>query len=375
MSRSLLGYIIVMGVLTTPLRGQDLDRMARRVDSALRVSLEAEQSVKEYRAAHKPRLAFDDSIVIGGGKIALYFNPVVATLAHDAAAELEPRLAKLGTALDLMNPLLFSVAPDSAYNGYDERYRRTGAINVAQYFQSHMSTPNRTFTPDQDGKAIASIMMSAVATALRPKTASAVGGWINDALPLAADLTPKPDWGEMRLAVVSSPSRTGRACYEGDLKACRLFLELDSVADPARVLFDSAGRRRIVEWEGDRMRRASREAFMRCIDNNDEACITVMNIGRISVLAGPAIRSAVVARALSLGKDGALERLLTTRGSARESIAAAANMPLDSVISDWRRHLNERSGVSVNLPLTIAISSLVWIGICFFLAYRSSRWR
>jgi hypothetical protein len=197
---------------------------------------------------------------------------------------------------------------------------------------------------------------------------------MNGAFGLTPGLTPKPDWDALRLAVVSSPSFLGKACYLGDIRACRLFLSLDTVPDPPRMLFDSVGRRLVVEYEGDRVVRASRVATQRCLGGNDDACITVLNIAGVSPLASPYMRGSLIVHAMDLGGDHAVERLLVTPGSTRDALAGAAKQPIDSVVKSWQSHVNGRSG-SQALPLVVAISSILWIVVCVFLALRSSRWR
>ena len=175
--------------------------------------------------------------------------------------------------------------------------------------------------------------------------------------------------------MVSSPSRVGRACFMGGLAACKAYLGLDSVPDPAHALFDSTGRRLLVEYDNNRMRYASRDSYTRCIDGNDEACVAVMNIAGIGPLSSPYMRSSLLTEALDLGGPRALERLMTSQGSAGEALAAAANQPLDSLVAAWQHPMNERFGTSANLPLSVVLSSLAGIGVCVFLALRSSRWR
>src|SRR5262249_1072298 len=107
----------------------------------------------------------------------------------------------------------------------------------------------------------------------------------------------------------------------------------------------------------------------------DDACLTVLRMIHFSALASPFVRASVVSHALTMGGPQAAERLVIASGSTRDALAAAAGQPIDSVIADWQRHLSERAGTASNLPLSIAISSLVWIAVCVFLSLRSSRWR
>jgi hypothetical protein len=62
------------------------------------------------------------------------------------------------------------------------------------------------------------------------------------------------------------------------------------------------------------------------------------------------------------GGTGAYDRLVSAHGSVREQLAAAAGVPLDSVVSAWRaRVLAARSEPMMVTPL-VALAALVWCG-------------
>jgi hypothetical protein len=373
MSNLLAGYLIVAGVAATRMDGQDLHQMSVNLDSVVRASAMAQQAILSYRKANPATLGFRDSVMIASGKVKVYFNPEHAEPARAGAAEADRQLASLGAALNRVGNIVFSITPDSAFNNYDNRYERPHALNVRRHLASDPSKPNRTST-DGDARSIASVIVRAVATEASFTAASAINQWVA-AAPLAPELEPKPDWGALRLQIVSSPSHFGRDCFLGDVHACRLYLELDTLPDPPSTLLDAAGRQRMVKRESISAARASSVATERCLAGNDDACLTVLRMIRLSAMSTPFVRASLVSHALTLGGERAAERLIATPGAARDAIAATANQPLDSVIADWQRHLNERSGTASNLPLSIAISSLIWIGLCVFLSLRSSRWR
>ncbi len=375
MSRSLAGYLIVAGVLASRAEGQDLNRMARQVDSMLYQAVIAQKAVFDYRKANPASLGFRDSVMIASGKVKIYFNPEFAEPARAGAAEAEKGLAYLGSGMSRVGSFVFSIAADSAFNYDDMKYGRARALSVRLHPAADPRRPNRTST-DNDPKSVGVAIVNAVSRAAGFNAASAINKWISGELPLVPGLNPKPDWGALRLEIVSSASHFGRECFLGDVRACRLYLELDTVADPATMLFDAAGRRTMVKYEADNAVRASRVATERCLGGNDDACVTVLRMIHLSALSSPFVRASVVSHALTMGGEKAAERLIVWPGSARDAIAAAASQPVvDSVIADWQRHLNERSGTASNLPLSIAISSIVWIGLCVFLSLRSSRWR
>jgi hypothetical protein len=370
MSRSLIGYVIVAGLATAPVQAQEIAQLGRRVDSVYHAAVVAREAVETYRRLHPMRFDYADSAIIARGRIRIYFDTAFSEIGHAGAAEAEKQLTDLGRAIDRLPPLVFTIVRDSAFSFYDERFGRTRGINVRQHLASSPSKPNRTST-ESDPASIALVIVTAVS---RAANGSSVSKWASGVM-VAPALVPKNDWPALRLSIVSSPSPLGRSCYLGAIPACRLFLALDSTPDPIHVLFDSVGRQKIVAYEGDRSVRASSTGTERCLSGNDDACVAVLRIMGISPLTAPFVRQSVVTHALVVGGARAAERMVLSNDSPGEALAAAANEPLDSLIADWQRHLGERSGASGNLPITIAISSLLWIAVCVFLSLRSSRWR
>jgi hypothetical protein len=373
MFKVLSGYSIMFAIAATPLSAQqDLAALARRVDSSRQVAIARQQTLVTYRTLHPPHFAYDDSVVIASGKVKVFFDPISATLAKAAAAEADKHLQELGSALDQLPTFLIAVVPDSSRLA--AQLGNIGAVNVQYYASVTQRTPVRTST-EPDAKAIAYVILSTVGNFASLRLAPRVDHWLSGRIPLAPTLAAKPDWGELRLSMVSSPSRVGRSCFVGDVHACLLYLGLDSVSDPAHTLFDSTGRRLVVEYDAGRLRYASRDSYTRCVNGNDDACLAVLDLAGVGPLSSPYVRNSLLVEALSRGGSHSLERLMASSGSPGNAIAAAANEPLDSLVAGWQRRINAGFGTSANVPLSIVLSSLVCIGICAFLSLRSSRWR
>jgi hypothetical protein len=373
MSR-IIGYLIVAGITASPLRGQDVAQMQRRVDSTFREALLAQQVVRDYRAAHPPTFNFSDSIVAYDGRIKVYFDERFAPQIRAAVTEATKHLDGLGQVLARVKPMIFTVGAESSLNPQTQGYDRVQELTVKRYSAANPTNPNTT-TVEGDPESIAYVLVRTVSEVI-PSEAK-LAQWTNGALPVAPGLDEITDWGSMRLTMVSSPSHLGRSCFFGDVRACRVFLSLDTVADPVQQMFDSAGRRLRVSYEPHRARAYSSVATDRCLAGNDEACVLVLeHIGGVRVLSSPYMRTSVVSHAIRVGGPRAAERLLTTKGTPGDALSAAARMPLDSLVMDWQRHLGEGSGrAGGNVPWTIAISSIAWVALCLFLALRGSRWR
>ena len=374
MSR-IMGYIIVVGLAASPLRAQDVAQMERRLDSTFREAIRAQKAVLEYRAAHPPAFHFSDSIVAYGGQIKVYFDSQFAAQVRAGFTLAEKHLDELGQALNRTEPLVFSVTPDSLFNPYEQRYRRVQELNVRQHSAQYPNNPTNN-SSEGDPESIAYVFIRAASAGIGAKAESKVIAWANGNIPIAPNVDEKTDWASMRLVMVSSASHLGHACYSGDIRACRIFLGLDQVADPIHELYDASGRRRIVSYELGGARLFAPIATDRCLAGNDEACVSVMRgLYNITVLSSPYMRTSLVAHALRLGGSHAAERLLLTPGEPGVALAAAAKMPLDSLVADWQSHLDEGGGATGNVPWTIAISSIAWVGLFVFLALRGSRWR
>ena len=76
-----------------------------------------------------------------------------------------------------------------------------------------------------------------------------------------------------------------------------------------------------------------------------------------------------------MGGDGAVERLLTSNGTAAEALAAAAKVPTDSVIRAWQRGMRDGAVGSDDLSIKMAVVAIGWVLLLLLLSTRISRWR
>jgi hypothetical protein len=201
--------------------------------------------------------------------------------------------------------------------------------------------------------------------------------WMDAPLPLDPRLRGAMQWSLLRLDIVSSPSPFGKKCVLGDLRACRVFLGFDSVADPLHDWYDAAGRRRIVASDHVGGQRAPGSPAQRCESGDDAACLSLLQLMGVANKppAPPYVRQSLIVYALNQGGAGSAERLVSSHGTVGDALASAANRPVDSLLAEWRSSVAGRGGSSSNLPFSIAIGSIIWIVVCTFLALRSSRWR
>jgi len=366
--------IALLGSATA--HAQDLEALGHRVDSLRAAAAAARVELETYRRDFPTKLHFSDSVQIADGQIVVYFNKEVAPAARDGIQEADRVLRELGTAQRRIPRLVFSVVPDTAITPYDRAATHKDMLDVRVHRVGHFNQPNRNST-NPDRASVASVILTEATRQFGPMMDEKFFRWLDAPLPLDPRLRGALQWGLLRLDIVSSQSPLGKACVLGDLRACRVFLGLDSVANPLKTWYDERGRRALVAEDQVGAQRASRAGSRQCLGGNDAACLSVLELMGLGDRA-PAkayVRQSLVVYALNLGGERSAERLVSTKGSIGGALAAAANLPVDSLITEWQRNVAQYGGSSTNLPFSIAIASLVWIAVCTFLALRSSRWR
>jgi hypothetical protein len=222
------------------------------------------------------------------------------------------------------------------------------------------------------------------------------GAWLRKAEEfLSGDLDPElRDWLGMtltsepattralsrgRVDLVLARSRAAHACALGDHESCMQALELVVVNDAPFVLFDAAQRRGMIEWYSFALQRRDPAAYSRCVQHGLQAtCDSLIRSIPANVVpkpVPPAVRANLVRYALMLGGSGAFDRLANAKGPIADRIAAAARLPIDSVVSRWQENVMSSRSASTAIDATTALSSLFWACLCGALALRSSRWR
>ncbi len=192
---------------------------------------------------------------------------------------------------------------------------------------------------------------------------------------LLPDTSSTVAWTLRRLELISADAVVARRCYDGDLTACSIALELTPVADPITQFFDADGRRRLVERSEWAARQLDRPASDRCIAGVDAACIANLREWSRLEAVPREHRLALAKLAIQLGGPAGYERILTTSGTPAQRIASAAGLPIDTVLRMWQRKVRETTVPSQDMSLGIAAGSLIWILACGALSLRSSRWR
>ncbi len=197
--------------------------------------------------------------------------------------------------------------------------------------------------------------------------------------PIPSEPTTVRSLTQGRVDLVLSRSRVAHECALGAPGSCSKALGLVPVEDPAFGLFDEPQRVDMIKWYSFVLRRRDPSKYTRCVsDGNRAACDSLVRSIPTNAVPTPvsgAVRLNFVRYALAIGGDGAFDRLALTNGTPGDRIAAAARLPIDSVVSRWQSNLMSSPSSSTSIDPLTAISSLFWAGLCGTLALRSSRWR
>ena len=116
-----------------------------------------------------------------------------------------------------------------------------------------------------------------------------------------------------------------------------------------------------------------------CRAGDDAACTELLRAVPTTVIPQPLdvyARTTLVRVAMRLGGRNAYVRLMSdSTASLEDRLAAAANAPIDSVVTLWRQTVLAARPAPVSLsPLHLAVG-LGWIVLLGFCGLRSTRWR
>ncbi len=176
--------------------------------------------------------------------------------------------------------------------------------------------------------------------------------------------------------MATSPWHTARECFIGRLDECRRALGI-SGEDPVLDWFDATDRRHYV-LEYLKYLPASESRLAACTGNDDAACIALMRLAprEPDPPLGITTRVLLLALALDAGGRNAFDRLLDNPARPLEvRLAAAAEIPVDSLIGRWRSRVLAVRPKTVAADERAAWGAVVWSVLFALAALRSSRWR
>lgn len=183
------------------------------------------------------------------------------------------------------------------------------------------------------------------------------------------------------LQLVTAGSAATR-CFQDHLDACAAALQLSEDSTFYLTVFDAVERRNAVVRASSpaRLEPAALATYSRCVDRRvDSACVGFLrSLGAAQVpqpLSSQA-RNLLVSTALSLGGNGAYDRLMAdSTAPVTVRLARAAGVPIDKVVTEWRTQILTARPASEGVPLRGTIFTLAWVGLIATGAIRSTRWR
>jgi hypothetical protein len=118
--------------------------------------------------------------------------------------------------------------------------------------------------------------------------------------------------------------------------------------------------------------------FRQCVDSRlDDACLRLlhMQLSYRSALPGRGVRSLVL-EARVIGGEGTFTRLVAdTTAPLGDRLAAAAGVPLDSLLRVWHARMLEAAPARTRVGSVSAWMSFLVVALAGTLALRSTRWR
>ncbi len=204
--------------------------------------------------------------------------------------------------------------------------------------------------------------------------------WLHGPIPISRAT---PDLEELYIELVTAPSPLVRECRNGDLTACHLAFVFINVTDRIREWYDEDGREQLIRGLPGLIRQDP-EAAEVCLDRGwDDVCIAILQ----GLPSGPppplsyAARASLVRFALQRGGDGAYGTIFDAARNLADStmvphvVAAAAGVPIDTLLSEWRAAAINARPEQITLRLRSALLAVLWIVGLFGMAMRNTRWR
>ena len=247
------------------------------------------------------------------------------------------------------------------------------------------SQPGFSFRWPLDGDELqANILMLIERTAGR-RAPDPLASWLNDQLPLRAQ--PDAFWTNLYRALATDDASTVRRCTAGDLAACRLALAVDSLpTDRVAAWYDESDLPKLVSAasngfvRGHLERAFSPEEREDCsVNRHIEMCrrmLAAISPDAFGIPMPLPARSSLAQLAMEAGGPGSLSRMRgASAASVTTQLAAAAQMPVDTLIGRWQQRLMASRPRSPLPGAGFVLASMACIVVCGAWAARSAPWK
>lgn len=187
---------------------------------------------------------------------------------------------------------------------------------------------------------------------------------------------------QVYVALVTAPSQAVRRCFVGDRAACRDALSLGPATPDLLTRWYGPDERRLlvtVQYAGFLDKGVRAPEFRSCAVGSDSACLDLLESLPPGSLVRPldyAARFSLLETAVALGGTRTFSRLFATApGPIGARLAAAAQVPEDSLVTRWRSDVVSARPKPVPLPPWAMGLALVWMVAFMTCGLGSSRWR
>lgn len=230
---------------------------------------------------------------------------------------------------------------------------------------------------DLDEAAVVTFLLSNVPMTLPDP---ALGAWLG--APLRPALRSQHDRATVYVQLVTAPSAASRRCFLGAIARCVDALGLSDAAGELGRWYPSAGERRALvtgSFAEFFNHGATAAAFRACASGSDADCTGLLRGlpgGALPKPLGYEARATLVYVALRLGGRDAYRRLLAKPSDPLAvRLAAAAGVPLDSLVVRWREDMMASRPATVLLPAWAFAVALAWTALFAGCGVWSTRWR
>src|SRR5437016_7367451 len=355
------GLLMILGVLASPLLGQDtlINRLRLRPDSLLRAWQQARAIASFADSLERERATIGrDTIAVGALRIITNASPLPL---RQAAALAWPAIDSLygSAAADLAERpyLIRAVDPDSN--------TRRAVLHVG------LEVPW-----DLDSRSTTTLVLTTVPIAPPDR---ALEAWLTGVL--RPSIHRREDLGGVYLEFVTAPSQAARGCFMGDIASCIDALGLGDTNHLERWYPSAPERRAVVAGSFADFfdHGGSAQALRECVAGRDASCTALLRSLPAGVLPKPlsdAARVSLVRDALRLGGRDAYRRLLREPEAAiADRLAEAAGVSVDSLVAGWHRAVLAARPAPVELPWWAIGVAVGWVTVFAACGLLSSRWR
>jgi hypothetical protein len=207
-----------------------------------------------------------------------------------------------------------------------------------------------------------------------------LGDWMG--APLRPAVRSQHDRATVYVQLVTAPSDASRRCFLGEIAPCIDALGLGDATHELERWYPSPGERRALvtgSYAEYFNHGATAAPFRACASGSDTDCTELLRGLPGNALPKPLgyeARATLVHVALRLGARDAYRRLLANPSDPLPArLAAAAGMPLDSLVGRWRGDMMASRPATVLLPAWAFAVALAWTALFAGCGVWSTRWR